>query len=333
MKIEEAIQIAISAHKGQVDKAGQPYILHPLRVMMRMDTEDDRVVAVLHDVLEDSDWTPSKLEEAGVSQDILAALEHLTRAKDNESYDQFITRVMKNPTAMRIKKADLLDNMDLSRLPKIEDQDLERNQKYAKAYKRLTSVATPRFLDALDYAVHLHGTDVRKGTSIPYIAHLLGVCALVLLDGGTEDEAIAALLHDALEDHPGETNREMIAKRFGDTVLAIVEACTDTPAGYTGGDKPPWRPRKEAYLKHLGKATPGQLRVSLADKLDNARSVLADYRQIGEPLWKRFNAGKQDQLWFFRSLSEVFSAACAQGSLLLEFKRTVSELEREVGTA
>jgi (p)ppGpp synthase/HD superfamily hydrolase len=196
----------------------------------------------------------------------------------------------------------------------------------------VNSVATPRFLDALDYAVRLHGTDVRKATSIPYVAHLLGVCSLVLLDGGTEDEAIAALLHDALEDHPKETSREIIKNRFGYKVLAIVEACTDTPTDYKGGDKPPWRPRKEEYLKHLEKASPEQLRVALADKLDNVRSLLSDYRQIGEPVWKRFNAGKQDQLWFFRRLTEVFRTAGAAGFLLMEFKRTVSGLEREVGT-
>ena len=110
------------------------------------------------------------------------------------------------------------------------------------------SVATKRFLDALNYAVVLHGNDVRKSTSVPYVAHLFGVCALVLLDGGTEDEAAAALLHDALEDHPQETSREIISNRFGDEILAIVEACTDTPADYKGGLKPPWRQRKATYL-------------------------------------------------------------------------------------
>ncbi len=196
---------------------------------------------------------------------------------------------------------------------------------------KANSVATKRFLDALNYVLVLHGNDVRKGTSIPYVAHLFGVCALVLLDGGTEDEAIAALLHDALEDHPKETSKEFIAKHFGDKVLTIVEACTDTPSDYKWGDKPPWRPRKEEYLKHLEKASPEQLRVALADKLDNVRSVLAEYRQIGEPLWKRFNAGKQDQLWFFRRLTEVFRTAGAAGFLIVEFKRTVSELEKEAG--
>jgi (p)ppGpp synthase/HD superfamily hydrolase len=193
---------------------------------------------------------------------------------------------------------------------------------------RADSVATPRFLDALSYAMHLHGTDDRKGTSVPYVAHLLGVCALVLADGGAEDEAIAALLHDALEDHPGEASKEAIAERFGGEVLSIVEACTDTPPGYKGGPKPPWRQRKTAYIEHLGNAGPQVCRVALADKLDNVRSILADYRSKGESLWSRFNAGKQDQLWFFRSLVRAFRSAGAIGFLVDEFDRTVSELER-----
>ncbi|MBI2902103.1 MAG: HD domain-containing protein [Candidatus Methylomirabilis oxyfera] len=191
-------------------------------------------------------------------------------------------------------------------------------------------MVTPRFIDALSYAVQLHGVDVRKGTSVPYIAYLLGVCALVLVDGGTEDEGIGALLHDALEDHPTETSRKVIGERFGDEVLAIVQACTDTPYDYKGGPKPPWRQRKIAYLQHLGVTGPKERRVALADKLDNARSILADYRQEGELLWSRFNAGKEDQLWLFRSLSQVFRAAGATGFLVEEFDRTVSELERLV---
>ncbi len=196
---------------------------------------------------------------------------------------------------------------------------------------KANSVATKRFLDALHYTVVLHGNDVRKGTSVPYVAHLFGVCALVLLDGGTEDEAIAALLHDALEDHPKETSREFIAKHFGDKVLTIVEACTDTPSDYKGGPKPPWRLRKTTYLEHVAKAKPEELCVALADKLDNVRSVLADYRQKRESLWARFNAGREDQLWFFRSLVQEFKGAGAGGFLIEEFERTVAELEREAG--
>jgi len=198
---------------------------------------------------------------------------------------------------------------------------------------KINSLATPRFICALEYAMLLHGNDVRKGTSIPYVAHLFGVCALVLLDGGTEEEAIGALLHDALEDHPKETSREEIRQRFGEKVLSIIDGCTDTPVNYQGGEKPPWRQRKEEYLEHLAQAEPERLRVSLADKLDNIRAVLADYRQIGDDLWRRFNAGKDDQLWYFRRLREVFRTAGANGFLFMEFKRTVSELEREAGVS
>jgi len=190
------------------------------------------------------------------------------------------------------------------------------------------SVATPRFLDALTYAVELHGADVRKGTTIPYTAHLLSVCSLVLVDGGSEDEAVAALLHDALEDHPEVASREMLSRRFGRDVLAIVEACTDTPADYEGGPKPPWRERKIAYLEHIRVASPSAKRVSLADKLDNARSMLADYRQIGDGLWSRFNAGREDQLWFFRSLVAALRAAGEAGFLIQELDDAVTQLER-----
>lgn len=193
---------------------------------------------------------------------------------------------------------------------------------------RETTIATPKFLDALSYAIQLHGTDVRKGTtSIPYAAHLLSVCALVLLDGGTEEEAIAGLLHDALEDHPEITSRGIIAERFGEKVGILVEACSDTPPDYRGGPKPPWKGRKRAYLDRLKAAGPEERRVSLADKLDNARSIVADYHAQGELLWSRFNAGKEDQLWFYRSLKLIFCVD-ARGFLVEEFGRTISEMER-----
>ncbi len=195
--------------------------------------------------------------------------------------------------------------------------------------KRAETIATPRFLDALSYAMELHGTDVRKGMpSIPYAAHLLSVCALVLFDGGTEEEAIAGLLHDALEDHPETTSTRIIAERFGEEVRALVEACSDTPPDYRGGPKPPWKGRKAAYLSRLETAGPKERRVSLADKLDNARCLVADYHTQGDLLWSRFNAGKEDQLWFYRSLKEIFGAAKGGGFLVEEFQRTVSEMER-----
>jgi (p)ppGpp synthase/HD superfamily hydrolase len=194
------------------------------------------------------------------------------------------------------------------------------------------SAATPRFLDALSYAVRLHGADYRRCSTVPCVAHLLGACALVLADGGTEEEAIAALLHDALEDHPEDTSPDEIAARFGDEVVALVQACTDTPRDYKGGKKPPWRQRKTAYVEHLRRAGPRERRVALADKLDNLRSILADYPRQGEQFWARFHAGKEDQLWLFRSLSKAFREAGATGHLMEEFERCVSKLERLAGS-
>jgi len=137
MTLEKAIEIALSAHKNQVDKDGQPYILHPLRVMLQMDTEVEQIVAVLHDVLEDSDLSSFSLRERGASQEILTVLDHLTHRK-NESYAEFILRVMQNPIAKKIKLADLWDNMDLRRLSEVTEEDFARYRKYEKAYKVLT---------------------------------------------------------------------------------------------------------------------------------------------------------------------------------------------------
>jgi (p)ppGpp synthase/HD superfamily hydrolase len=184
---------------------------------------------------------------------------------------------------------------------------------------------------ALGYALELHANDLRKGTQIPYVSHLLNVSGLVLWDGGSEEEAIAGLLHDALEDHPELTSAGEITKRFGERVAQIVQGCTDTPPDYLGGAKPPWRDRKQGYLRHLRDADPGIRRVSMADKLDNARAILTDYRQIGETLWSRFNAGRDDQLWYLRTLSDVFASGGATGNLVCEFGATVQEIERLCG--
>ena len=185
-----------------------------------------------------------------------------------------------------------------------------------------------RFGAAFAYAFALHKNDVRKGTTIPYVSHLLNVGGLVLWDGGDEEEAIAGLLHDALEDHPEETSRAEIQRRFGPKVAAIVAACTDTPEDYRGGTKPPWRERKERYLDNLRAADVSTRRVSMADKLDNARAVLADYRRLGDALWSRFNAGKADQLWYYRTLVDTFRAAGSQGLVIDELEYTVAEIER-----
>jgi GTP pyrophosphokinase len=183
-----------------------------------------------------------------------------------------------------------------------------------------------RFTDAVSLAMTLHAGDLRKGTTIPYSAHLLGVCALVLADGGDEDEAIAALLHDALEDHGDAITAGDLDRRFGARVARIVVGCSDTPPGFAGGPKPPWRERKDAYLAHLGGAEPDELRVSLADKLYNARAILADLRAGGPSVWTRFNAGRDGQLWYYQALVEGFRARAVESPMLDEFAAIALQL-------
>ena len=185
---------------------------------------------------------------------------------------------------------------------------------------------TERLYQALQFTFKLHGRDARKASSVPYMAHLLAVCALTQQDGGDEDEAIAALLHDALEDKPDETSREEIGQLFGEKVLKIVELSTDTPAEYRGGVKPRWRERKEYYLAHIRTSNPELLRVTLADKVDNARAIYSDYQRLGEDLWKRFNAGREDQIWYYESAVDAFKTAGVHGPLLEELERLVSQI-------
>jgi (p)ppGpp synthase/HD superfamily hydrolase len=182
---------------------------------------------------------------------------------------------------------------------------------------------TTRFEAALTYATHLHRDQTRKGTDIPYVGHLLGVASLVIEDGGSEDEAIAGLLHDAVEDQGGAPRLEDIRTRFGEGVAAIVAGCTDADTT----PKPPWRQRKEAYLAHLREATADVLRVSAADKLHNARAILADYRALGEALWPRFSEGRDEILWYYRSLVAIFLER-GPARLAGELARAVAELNR-----
>ncbi|MGH2496720.1 MAG: HD domain-containing protein [Ktedonobacteraceae bacterium] len=179
-----------------------------------------------------------------------------------------------------------------------------------------------RFDEALVLAARLHAGQTRKGTSIPYIAHLLAVAGIVLEQGGSEDEAIAALLHDAIEDQGGASTRQLIRERFGENVVEIVNGCTDAESM----PKPPWRGRKEAYIAHMADAPAPVRLVSAADKLHNARAILADYRAIGETLWKRFNGGKEGTLWYYRSLVTVLRNA-ERTPLVEELERVVSEIE------
>jgi (p)ppGpp synthase/HD superfamily hydrolase len=190
---------------------------------------------------------------------------------------------------------------------------------------------TPRLAAALDYARGLHDYQVRKGTTIPYIAHLLAVTALVIEHGGDEHQAVAALLHDAIEDQPREgRTREEIEKKFGERVLQIVLGCTDADTK----PKPPWRERKEAYVAHLATAPLEVRLVAAADKLHNARAILADYRRLGERLWNRFNAKRDDQLWYYRSIVTALrggEGAGAISDLVNKLDEVVQALEAEVG--
>jgi (p)ppGpp synthase/HD superfamily hydrolase len=182
---------------------------------------------------------------------------------------------------------------------------------------------TSRFDEALLFVARRHQSQFRKGTRIPYVAHLLSVAALVLEDGGDEDEAIAALLHDAIEDQGGAHIRVEIVGRFGERIATIVDGCTDADVI----PKPPWRARKAAYIAHIRHAPLPVRRVSLADKVHNARAILFDYRQIGDELWLRFNGGYAGTIWYYRALANAF-ADTTPGPLSQELVRTVDDIER-----
>jgi (p)ppGpp synthase/HD superfamily hydrolase len=166
-----------------------------------------------------------------------------------------------------------------------------------------------RYADAVLLASELHAEQLRKGTSIPYVAHLLGVSSLVIQFGGTEDEAIAALLHDAVEDQGGPKARDLIRERFGETVAVIVDGCTDD-APPPGVPKKPWRERKEAYIEHAtAERNPSVIMVAAADKIYNANAIKLDLELVGEVVWDRFNASKNDILWYYASLLQAFRNA------------------------
>ena len=190
------------------------------------------------------------------------------------------------------------------------------------ADEKLANPLSDRFNEALVYAATLHREQARKGTQIAYLSHLLAVASLVIENGGTEDQAIAALLHDAIEDQGGAATGEEIRKRFGDGVFRIVKGCTDAEVI----PKPPWRARKEAYIAHVSEAPTVVKVVSAADKLHNARAILADYRDLGEKLWGRFNGGREGTLWYYRDLLTAFR----QGEQTDGLRRLVDELDRVV---
>jgi (p)ppGpp synthase/HD superfamily hydrolase len=180
----------------------------------------------------------------------------------------------------------------------------------------------PRFTRALELAFELHAGQTRKGSGVPYFGHLLGVTSIVIETGSSEDEAIAALLHDAAEDQGGRETLARIRSEFGNDVADIVESCSDS----LGDPKPPWRERKRAYLEHLEEAGESALKVSLADKLHNARTIVVDYRDVGEALWERFNADRDQVLEYYRALAAIFSRL-TPGALATELAVTVGELD------
>lgn len=188
----------------------------------------------------------------------------------------------------------------------------------------LHPVLGDRFTDAFAYAADLHARQARKGTAISYMTHLMTVCSLVLEDGGDENQAIAALLHDGPEDQGGQPILDEIRRRFGDDVATLVDGLTDT----LKAPKPKWRLRKEAYLLRLEHEPISVLQVSVADKLHNLRSVAVDHSALGEAVWDRFNAGRMQQEWYFGALLKVFERRLPDSRNLPEFRRLVEEVFR-----
>jgi (p)ppGpp synthase/HD superfamily hydrolase len=200
----------------------------------------------------------------------------------------------------------------------------KRGDRHLRAVRASPPPLTDRFLAAVALACETHGDQRRLGTEIPYLAHLLVVTGLVFEDGGDEAEAIAAMLHDAVEDGGGHPMLERIRRDFGDRVADIVEACSDNLDDAAGQ---PWLARKQRYLEHLSTVTDeAVLRVALADKVHNARSIARDYRAEGHRLWERFHPRTPEaQLWYYERLLELFEQH-TEGPLVEDFRHAVDEL-------
>ncbi len=201
----------------------------------------------------------------------------------------------------------------------LDDQDTSRPGPSAQ------TTLTDRFGDALRYAARTHAGQLRQADGRPYIGHLLRVAGLVIQEGGSEDEAIAALLHDAVEDQGGLRRLEDVRARYGDVVAEIVDECTDS----YGEPRPPWRRRKERYLAALQHGSPGGLLVSLADKVDNVRTMLREHRIHGQALWSRSGRGPGDARWYYGALAIRFDQLLP-GPLADQLTRLVAELDREI---
>jgi (p)ppGpp synthase/HD superfamily hydrolase len=180
----------------------------------------------------------------------------------------------------------------------------------------------PRFRRAFLFAAEKHAGQARKASTVPYIAHLMGVASTVLEFGGDEDMAISALLHDVVEDCGGNPMLKEVRRRFGDRVAKMVDGCTDSYDTV----KPPWRERKEKYIQHLKGADAATRLVSAADKLNNIRSILSDYRQVGDAIWERFKGGREGTLWYYRALLDEFLRD-KPSRLIREYELEVRELE------
>jgi (p)ppGpp synthase/HD superfamily hydrolase len=193
------------------------------------------------------------------------------------------------------------------------------------------AILTDRFDRALLYASQVHGGQLRKGTSVPYLAHLMAVAATVMEYGGDEDQVVAALLHDAAEDQGGLARLTDIENRFGERVSQMVRACSDNLGNNSGGQaKPPWRERKSNYLDHLQSAPAEVLLIALSDKTHNARSILRDLRKenVGAAIWDRFGKPKSETIWYYRSLVSIFRKRLP-GQLADELGEIVELLEEQ----
>lgn len=184
----------------------------------------------------------------------------------------------------------------------------------------------PRFLRAIVFAAEKHAGQTRKASTIPYIAHLMGVASLVLEAGGDEDLAIAALLHDVVEDCGGAPMLKEIRRKFGNRVARVVDGCTDADTY----PKAPWLERKKTYIRRLKTESADTRLVSAADKLNNVRSILSDYRAVGESVWSRFHGGREGTLWYYRTLRDVFLRH-KRNRLTRELELAVNELESLAG--
>jgi len=194
----------------------------------------------------------------------------------------------------------------------------------------MTAQYTPRLIQAFQFAAKEHKCQLRKGTKIPYISHLMSVSALVMENGGDEDQAVAGLLHDVIEDADPPSSvpqiRKAISEQFGPRVLALVEGCTDGEAD-EGGEKAPWRERKEAYLSHLQNESAELLLISCCDKLHNARAIYTDLTTHGDVLFDRFTGKKEGTLWYYRTLATIFEQRLPGVVAVRELAATVAAIE------